>query len=115
MAGVTKPMHLVHSATATGLKVKCHQDSLVCNVLMFPLRSGVWCPDWAPWGHTTLTNDIALLELLHPAPAYNPNIAPIKVARQSPPPGTTAWVGGWGLDGFHPTRTLNLAPMAVQK
>ena len=82
---------------------------------MFPLRSGVWCPDWAPWGHTTLTNDIALLELLHPASAYNPNIAPIKVARQSPPPGTTAWVGGWGLDGFHPTRTLNLAPMAVQK
>jgi len=76
--------------------------------------SGLWCPDWAPWGHTTLTNDIALLELLTPAPA-SARVRPIALATAPLPPGTTAWVGGWGLDGFHPTRTLNLAPMSVQK
>ena len=30
MTGVTIPMHLVHSATATGLKVKCHQCPGCC-------------------------------------------------------------------------------------
>ena len=69
--------------------------------------SGLWCPDWAPWGHTTLTNDIALLELLTPAPA-SARVRPIALSRAPLPPGTTAWVGGWGLDGFQPTRTLNL-------
>lgn len=49
------------------------------------------------------------------APTHSPHIAPIKVASFSPPPGTTAWVGGWGLDGHHPTKSLNLAPMALQK
>lgn len=76
--------------------------------------SGLWCPDWAPWGHTTLTNDIALLELVTPVPA-SARVRPIALARAPLPPGTTAWVGGWGLDGLHPTRTLNLAPMSVQK
>lgn len=69
--------------------------------------SGLWCPDWAPWGHTTLTNDIALLELVTPVPA-SARVRPIALARAPLPPGTTAWVGGWGLDGLHPTRTLNL-------
>jgi len=76
--------------------------------------SGLWCPDWAPWGHTTLTNDIAIIELMRSAPKYA-HITPIKLANFSPPPGTLSWVGGWGLDGYRPTKILNIAPMAVQK
>ena len=75
---------------------------------------GVWCPPWAFWADSTLTNDIAILELMWRAPP-TPKIRPVTVASHTPPPGTTAWVGGWGLDGSHPTPTLNLAPMAIQK
>ena len=80
----------------------------------YVFQRGLWCPDWAPWGHRILTNDIAILELMRSAPAYA-GISPIKLAKVSPPPGTTAWVGGWGMNGFHPTESLNLAPMSVQK
>ena len=55
-----------------------------------------------------------MVELHHAAPRYS-NIQPIRLARSAPPLGTTAWVGGWGLDGKYPTAQLNVAPMAVQK
>ena len=73
-----------------------------------------FCPGWAFWSHSTLTNDIAVVELQYAPPSYSA-IRPIRLARSSEPPGTTAWVGGWGLDGKYPTPELNLAPMAVQK
>lgn len=77
--------------------------------------SGVgFCPGWAFWSHSTLTNDIAVVELQHAPPRYT-NIRPISLGRSPPPLGTTAWVGGWGLDGKYPTPELNVAPMAVQK
>jgi hypothetical protein len=75
---------------------------------------GVWCPNWAFWSHRILTNDIAILELMRPVPR-TPKIQPINLAVTSPGPGVTAWVAGWGLDGTHPTRALQIAPMTVQK
>ena len=55
-----------------------------------------------------------MVELQHAPPRYT-NIRPISLGRSPPPLGTTAWVGGWGLDGKYPTPELNVAPMAVQK
>lgn len=74
---------------------------------------GVWCPNWAFWSHRTLTNDIALLELVYPVPP-SPKIAPIRLASHNYRPGTTSWVGGWGLDGRHPTHNLQVSETNIQ-
>ena len=106
--------HQTRLPAATVRQVKYFYGLFSKSIFNF-IVSGLWCPDWAPWGHTTLTNDIAIVELMRSAPTHSPHVSPIQVASFSPPPGTTAWVGGWGLDGHHPTKSLNLAPMAVQK
>jgi len=97
-----------------GLKVPVRRILIRPDYQAPTCASGVWCPDWAFWSHRTLTNDIAILELMDPVPSST-KIRPISLARNPPGPGVTAWVGGWGLDGAFPTPRLNLAPMAVQK
>jgi len=97
-----------------GLKVPVRRILVRPDYQAPTCASGVWCPEWAFWSHRILTNDIALLELMRPAPP-SPKISSISLAGNPPGPGVTAWVGGWGLDGKYPTPMLNLAPMAVQR
>lgn len=75
---------------------------------------GMWCPAWAFWAHSILTNDIALLQLYRPVHTSR-KIQPINMAGLTPPPGTEAWTGGWGLDGVTPSETLQITPMAIQQ
>jgi len=75
---------------------------------------GMWCPSWAFWAHSILTNDIALLQLARPV-HISQKIQPISLSSSSPSPGTEAWVGGWGLDGRRPSESLQITPMAVQQ
>ena len=91
-----------------------HHYSIIINSNLSPCSGVNFCPGWAFWSHSTLTNDIAVVELQYGPPSFS-NIRPIRLARSLNPPGTTAWVGGWGLDGKYPTPELNLAPMSIQK
>ena len=75
---------------------------------------GVWCPSWAFWSHTTLTNDIVLLQLTKPVPLSR-KIQPIKINLGHTVAHTPAWVGGWGLDGKHPTTTLQLTQVKIME
>ena len=38
----------------------------------------------------------------------NKHFQPISLSSSSPPPGTEAWVGGWGLDGRRPSEVSSL-------
>ena len=76
----------------------------------------MWCPPWAFWAHSILTNDIAVIQLDRPVHmsskiqvlvtlphCYVCDLQAINMAGATPPPGTEAWVGGWGLDGVRPS------------
>ncbi|KAH8325994.1 hypothetical protein KR067_012129, partial [Drosophila pandora] len=48
------------------------------------------------YNHTTVVNDIAILQLEKPLNTTNPAIQPIELAEKSPSPGTNVLVSGWG-------------------
>lgn len=104
-----------HGAQGTdGLQVPVRRVLARTDYQAPTCAEGMWCPAWAFWSHSILTNDIALLQLARPV-FTGAKIQPINLASGSPPPGAEAWVGGWGLDGVRPSETLQITPMAVQQ